>query len=123
MLRIHDPETDASLDLHIPWMLEEAFRVQLGRHLDSGGQSRFLWEVAGWFTAAIYQLVDRDLLPPTERQRALAARISTALGIDLPSEANTFRGSMSDFIRYHLPAFQAFRATEEGRPKNRDRTS
>src|SRR6185312_11878654 len=108
MLRIHDPETDASLDLHIPRMLEEAFRVQLGRHLDSDGQSRLLWEVAGWFTVAVYQLVDRDQLPPTERQRALAARISTALGIDLPSEANAFRGSMSDFIRYHLPAFQAF---------------
>lgn len=106
MLRIHDPETDASLDLHIPWMLEEAFRVQLGRHHDAGGQSRLLWEVGGWFAIALYQLVDRDLLPPTERQRALAARISKALDIDLPTEANTFRGSMSDFIRVNLPEFE-----------------
>jgi hypothetical protein len=107
MLRIHDPETDASLDLHIPSMLEEAFRVQLGRHQDAGGQSRLLWEMGGWFAVALYQLVDPDLLPPTERQRALAARISKALDIDIPAEANSFRGSISDFIGYHLPAFQA----------------
>lgn len=117
MLRIHDPETDASLDLHIPWMLEEAFRVQMGRHLDAGGQSRLLWEVAGWFTVAIYQLVDRDLLPPTERQRALAARMCKALDIDLPAEANTFRGSMSEFIRHHLPAFQAIAPTVQDCPE------
>lgn len=107
MLRIHDPETDTSLDLHIPWTLEEAFRIQLGRHLDAGGQSRLLWEVGGWFAVALYQLVDRDLLPPTERQRALAARISKSLDIDIPIEANAFRGSMSDFIRHYLPALQA----------------
>ena len=107
MLRIHDPETDASLDLHIPWTLEEAFRVQMGRHLDAGGQSRLPWEMGGWLAVALYQLVDRDLLPPTERQRALAARISKVLDIDIPTEANSFRGSMADFIRYHLPSFQA----------------
>ena len=119
MLRIHDPETDTSLDLHIPWMLEEAFRVQLARHLDAGGQSRLLWEVGGWFAVALYQLVDRDLLPPTERQRALAARISKTLDIDIPMEANAFRGSMSDFIQYHLPAFQACcakQSTYKGKP-------
>jgi hypothetical protein len=111
MLRIHDPETDASLDLHIPRMLEEAFRVQMGRHIDAGGHSPLLWEVGGWFAAAIYQLVDRDLLPPTERQRALAGRIIKALDIDLPLEANAFRGTMSDFIRHHLPLIQASAAT------------
>ena len=114
MLRIHDPETDASLDLHIPWMLEEAFRVQMGRHLDAGGQSRLLWEVGGWFAVALYQVVDRDLLPPTERQRTLAAKISKALDLDIPTEANAFRGSMSDFIRYHLPNFQASCAKAKG---------
>ncbi|OJY56245.1 MAG: hypothetical protein BGP10_06820 [Rhodanobacter sp. 68-29] len=88
-------------------MLAEAFRVQLGRHHDAGGQSRLLWEVGGWFAVALYQVVDRDLLPPTERQRTLAAKISKALDLDIPTEANAFRGSMSDFIRYHLPNFQA----------------
>lgn len=63
MMRIHDPETDASLDLNIPWMLEAAFRVQLGRHLDAGGASRLSWEVSGWLAVALYQVVDRDLLP------------------------------------------------------------
>lgn len=111
MLRIHDPETDASLDLYIPWSLEEAFRVQLGRHFDAGGQSRLTWEMGGWLAVALYQLVDRDLLPPTERQRALAGRICDALDIGIPKEAHTFRGSMADFIRYHLPAFDAYRAS------------
>ncbi|MEY2170654.1 MULTISPECIES: hypothetical protein [unclassified Rhodanobacter] len=58
---------------------------------------------------ALYQLVDRDLLPPTERQRALAGRISDALDIDIPMEAHAFRGSMGDFIRHYLPAFDACR--------------
>lgn len=107
MLRIHDPETDASLDLHIPWTLEEAFRVQLGRHFDAGGHSRLTWEIGGWLAVALYQLVDRDLLPPTERQRALAGRISAALDIDIPMEAHAFRGSMADFIRHYLPTFDA----------------
>jgi hypothetical protein len=113
MLRIHDPETDASLDVHIPWTLEEAFRVQLGRHFDAGGHSRLTWEMGGWLAVALYQLVDRDLLPPTERQRALAGRISDALDIDIPMEANAFRGSMSDFIRNYLPAFDAWRSSME----------
>lgn len=106
MLRIHDLETDAFLDLHTPWMIEEAFRVQLGRHFGAGGQSRFPAEMGSRLAVALYQSVDRDLLPPTERQRALAARISKSLEIDIPKEANVFRGTMSDFIRYHLPAFQ-----------------
>jgi hypothetical protein len=52
----------------------------------------------GWLAVALYQLVDRNLLPPMERQRALAARISKALDIEIPTEADPFRGSMSDFI-------------------------
>jgi hypothetical protein len=79
MLRIHDLETDASLDLQIPWTLEKAFRVQLGRHFDAGGHSRLTSEMGGWLAVALYQLVDRDLLPPTERQWALADRICKAL--------------------------------------------
>lgn len=109
MLRLHDPETDASLDLQIPWTLEEAFRVQLGRHSDAGGHSRLTSEMGGWMAVALYQLVDRDLLPPTERQWALADRICKALDIDVPMEAYAFRGTMDDFIRNHRPAFDAYR--------------
>lgn len=107
MLRIHDPETDAFLDLQIPWTLEKAFRVQLGRHFDAGGHSRLTSEMGGWLAVALYQLVDSDLLPPTERQWALADSICKALDIDVPTEAYAFRGSMADFIRYHLPASDA----------------
>lgn len=117
MLRIYDPDTDSSLDLPIPRMLEEAFRIQMGRHFDAGSQSRLQWEIGGWFAIAVYQLIDRDLLPPTERQRAFADQISKALGIDAPTEAHTFRGSMSDFIRDRLPTFQAFRAAAHELPK------
>ena len=107
MLRIQDPETDASLDLHVPPSLEEAFRVQIWRHLDSGGGSSLPSEMAGWLAVALYQLVDRDLLPPTERQRGLAEHICRVLGLDMPDEAHRFRGTMSDFIRAHLTEFHA----------------
>jgi len=107
MLRIQDTMTDASLDLYIPSSLEEAFRVQMGRHFDGGGRSTLPIEMAGWLAVALYQLVDRDLLPPTERQRGFAEHICRVLGLDMPDEALRFRGTMSDFIRANLTAFHA----------------
>lgn len=105
MIRIQDTETDATLDLSIPWMLEEAFRVQIGRHFNAGENSRLTAEMSGWLTVAIYQLLDRDLLPPTEKQRSLAQHMSRVLGVEAPAEAQLFRGSMADFIRLNLSAF------------------
>ncbi len=105
MLRIQDPQTDASLEIHVPWNLEEAFRIQLERHLHGRGRPNLAFEMSGWLAVALYQMVDRDLLPPTQPQRSLAEHMCRVLCMDLPAEANTFRGTMADFIRANLSAF------------------
>ncbi len=105
MLRIQDPKTDTSLEVHVPWNLEEAFRIQLERQLHGRGRLNLALEMSGWLAVALYQMVDRDLLPPTQPQRSLAEHMCRVLCMELPAEANTFRGTMADFIRANMPAF------------------
>ena len=48
------------------------------------------------------KLVNQDLLPSAERQCTPAAGISKGLDTEIPTEADTFLGSMSYFIRHYL---------------------
>ena len=105
MLRIQDPLTESTLEVSVPWNLEEAFRIQLERHFNGRGSRDMAAEMSGWLAVALYQMVDRDLLPPTQPQRSLAEHMCRVLCLEIPAEANVFRGTMSDFIRANLAAF------------------
>lgn len=107
MLRILDLETDLALDVDLPNKIEDAFRIQLGRCHDVALRSRFGDELAAWISVAVFQSVDRDLWPPTDKQRRFADAIAATLQLIVPDEAYRYRGSMAQFLDHYGPIYKA----------------
>lgn len=103
MIRITDLETELEMDVSLPDVLEDALRIQLSRSQENGRRTTFAADVAAWLAVAVFQSVDRDLWPPSERQRRYATDIGEALGVCVPDEAFQYRGSMNAFLTHFAP--------------------
>lgn len=103
MIRITDVETELCIDVPLPNVLEDAFRVQLSRSQEPDQLSAFATQIAAWLAVVVFQVIDRDLWPPSERQRKFALDIGTALGVDVPDEVLTYRGSAHTFLAHYAP--------------------
>lgn len=90
----HDTEVGIPLDPS----LEEAWRIQYERSLDTGRGESFQRRLAATFAQALTECLDADLKPPTAPQLQYATSIARQLGVALPPEALRFRGSMVEFI-------------------------
>lgn len=101
-LRLVDDDLEISLDLALDPSARAAIAVQLQRAVDDSRRSSF----EGRLAQSLQELLDADLQPPSYKQLSYALNIAKALGIAIPGEAMSFKGSMSTFISRHAPMFQ-----------------
>ena len=114
-------DTDSGLVLRLPMPDDRllALTRQLARSEEVGHRDGFRDYVANAITQVLNSRLDWDLLPPTEPQKAYAVSISQGLGVEIPCDAQRFRGAMSEFLAVHadrLKALQVLRASVKSDP-------
>ena len=113
-LVVHDTESGVTLHLNVPDDRLIALTRQLSRSEMGGHRDGFREHVANALTQALSARLDWDLLPPTEPQKSFAVSISEGLGVEIPAEAQRFRGPMAEFLSAHadrLKALQLLRSS------------
>lgn len=118
-LLVVDTESGSSFELAMPPDRLIALARQLARSEEVGHRDGFRDHVATVVAQALNSRLDWDLLPPTEPQKSFAISISEGLGVEIPIEAQRFRGAMSEFLSTHadrLKALQLLRASVKSAP-------
>jgi len=99
-LRLVDDDYDMSLEIPVSNDFREALMIQVQRCAQEPVpfEFRLVLSLAG--------ILDGDLQPPTQSQVSYATSIAKALRIAVPAEALKYKGSMHQFLSYHVPLFK-----------------
>lgn len=115
-LQVIDVESGWTAEVVLADADHELLGRQMARCVEQAGLDWFAQWLSRILSAALPDVVDYDLKPPSEAQVNYATAIARALRVSLTPDVLRYRGAMHEFLSMHKDAFDARRKSRSRSP-------